>query len=93
MRSNSMCSSYEDSPNDVKWTRCTYPILYNFNEFVVRLIIKMIKNTTINCGQCYGIFKEQFFYFFNNRTNKRRNTCKYFIQSVGLIIIINHSLQ
>ena len=63
MRSNSMCSSYEDSPNDVKWTRCTYPILYNFNEFVVRLIIKMIKNTTINCGQCYGIFKEQFFIF------------------------------
>ena len=20
-----MCSSYEDSPNDLKWTRCTYP--------------------------------------------------------------------
>ena len=20
-----MCNSYEDSPNNVKWTRCTYP--------------------------------------------------------------------
>ena len=25
MRPNSTCSSYEDSPNNVKWTRCSYP--------------------------------------------------------------------